>query len=562
MKKKFIICLFFAMLFSNISLGVIMKSLAQNKIDYILTNKESGILVFSLGISFFVTVFTGMMTFKLFNKYVMNKISIINNYLKRIQEGNYEDTIGLNSSDELGHIAKNINKIKEKIKSKEEELIIKQEQIHYLSYYDTLTGLPNRMLFEKNLSKMLEEARKNNEKLALLYLDLDNFKKVNDTIGHTFGDLLLRNVGILLKKCICKEGIITRMGGDEFVAILPKADKKSDIMNCVEKISKSFQNPWLLDDREFYITVSMGIAIYPDHGENVHMLLKNADTAMYAAKKQCKKSYHFYTSDMNIEMLEKLEIENSLRHAVERNEFLIYYQPKININNENISGVEALIRWKHPNKGFIPPNVFIPIAEETGLIIPIGEWVLKTACRQIRVWQELGYTPVYISVNVSVIQIKQPNFVDMVKGIIKETGIKPYLLELEITENAIMEDFELTNKILDDLRKLGIVISLDDFGKGYSSLNYLKQLEINVLKIDKSFVDDITENNTQQAIVKAVIEMAHSMDMSVVAEGVETWEQFKYLKDLQCDKVQGYLFSRPLPLIEMEDMMRKKKKVG
>ncbi|QZY54840.1 EAL domain-containing protein [Crassaminicella profunda] len=527
----------------------------------VLEKSKSDVFAFAIGISFLMILITFFITSKFFDKYVIKRMNIINNGLKMIAKGQYDHHIEIQSNDELSDIADNINKMKEKIKSREEELLKKREQIHHLAYYDSLTGLPNRALFEEKISIALEEAKLNKGKLALLYMDLDNFKKVNDTIGHMFGDLLLKNVGRLLKKYLGGRATVTRLGGDEFVAVLPKIEGSQELIPIIENMIKSFQNPWILDDSEFYITVSIGITLYPKDGETSHILLKNADTAMYSAKNNGKNSYHFYTPDLNEKMLEKLEMENNLRHAVERDEFIVYYQPKVQIHTGRIVGAEALIRWKHPTKGMIPPSQFIPIAEETRLIVPIGEWVLRNACRQNKTWQELGYHSMVVSVNLSVIQIQQPNFVETVKKILKETGIKPSCLELEITENIIMKDFECANNILNNLRKLGIGISLDDFGKGYSSLNYLKQLEIDVLKIDKAFVDDITENNHQQAIVKAVIDMAHSMNIVVVAEGVETWEQFKFLKDLHCDKVQGYLFSKPLPVIEMEVMMRGKKKI-
>lgn len=516
---------------------------------------------FSISICFFIIVIIFSVASRFFDEYVMKKIRIMNNGLEMIAKGQYEHYIEMGSRDEFSDIAKTINEMKEDIKSRETELRKKRKQIHRLAYYDSLTGLPNRVLFEEKLSIALEDAKLNKGKLALLYLDLDDFKKVNDTIGHMFGDLLLKNVGRLLQKCLGKNATVTRLGGDEFVAVLPHIDDEEELVRVIENIIKSFQNPWILDDREFYITVSIGITIYPKDGQADHILLKNADTAMYFAKKNGKNSYHFYTPDLNEKMIEKLEIENNLRHAVERNEFMVYYQPKVHMRTGHITGVEALLRWKHPIKGMISPNEFIPIAEETKLIVPIGEWVLRNACEQNKIWQELGYPDVSVSVNLSVIQIQQPDFIQKVKRILNETGIKPSCLELEITENIIMENFELTNDILNHLRGLGIRISLDDFGKGYSSLNYLKQLEIDILKIDKAFVDDITENNHQQSIVKAVIEMAHNMDIIVVAEGVETWEQFKFLKSLHCDKVQGYLFSKPISVLEMEEMMKKKRKI-
>ncbi|TCO74423.1 EAL domain-containing protein [Marinisporobacter balticus] len=526
-----------------------------------LEKNRKDIFLFSLGVSFFIIFITFFIASTFFNTTILSKIATINYGLKMIEKGNYDYNIEIDANDELGDITNNVNKMKEIIKKREEELMQQQNQIHYLAYYDKLTGLPNRTLFEEKLARALEEAEQQKQKVALLYFDLDNFKNVNDTIGHMFGDLLLKNVGRLLEKYLGEDATATRMGGDEFVAILPKANDVQDIIDTVKHVIKAFQNPWIIDDREFYVTTSIGITLYPDDGINTNILLKNADTAMYVAKSCGKNMYHFYTSDMNEKLLEKLEMENSLRHAVDREEFVVYYQPKINTNDKSIAGVEALVRWNHPTNGMIPPNMFIPLAEEMRLIVPMGQWVLRNACKQNQIWKSLGCTDMSVAVNISVIQIQQSDFVQSIIDILEETGMQPSSLELEITENIIMKDFEFTNKILHDLRKLGIRISLDDFGKGYSSLNYLRQLEIDILKIDKSFIDDLTKDHNEQAIVKSVIDMAHSMKMTVIAEGVETWEQFTSLKSLHCDKVQGYLFSRPLPVNEIEHMIEEQEKV-
>lgn len=548
MKKKFIKHLIFAIICSNISIAVIIE-------NYV--GRNTNIFIWVASISFFIILVTFFMTSKFFKEYFIDKIDKINKGLKMIEQGNYDYHLEIDSSDELGQIFDNINKMKEKIKNRQKDLLTHQKQIHYLAYYDQLTGLPNKALFEEQLSKSLKKAKKAEQKIALLFLDLDHFKTVNDTIGHIFGDLLLKNVAKLLKKYVDEYDMIARLGGDEFVIIMKDVENKEKINNMVKKIVKAFQNPWMIDDREFYITVSIGVTIFPDDGEDTYSLLKNADAAMHHIKENGKNNYHFYTSTMNQRMLETLELGNDLRHAIERDEFLLYYQPKIDISNRKVTGVEALIRWKHPHKGLVPPNHFIPLAEEMGLIIQVGDWVIKTACKQIALWSLQGYKDIRVAVNLSVMQLQQPDFVDRVKEILEETGIEPKYLELEITENIIMSEFKFTNKRLYDLRKLGIHIALDDFGKGYSSLNYLKQLEIDVLKIDKTFIDDILKNQNEQAIVKAVVDMAHSMKLDVVAEGVETWDQFEYLKKLYCDKVQGYLFSKPLSAMEFEEYIQK-----
>ncbi|WP_129595837.1 putative bifunctional diguanylate cyclase/phosphodiesterase [Anaerophilus nitritogenes] len=551
MKNKLMIYLTIILICFNIFLVSIFENYVQYK-----TNLSLRIIMFS----FAMAILNFLIIYQFLYKDIIRKMNRINHVLSQIQQGKYDEMIFLDSNDAFGLAIQNLNKIKQKIEDREQELFKKQEKIHYLADYDPLTGLYNRVFFEQKLAYVLEEAKTKKEKIGLLYFDLDNFKKVNDTIGHLFGDLLLKNVGGLMKKYLGEDAITARLGGDEFVALLPNVEM-NQVKNVAQSIIQSFQNPWILDDREFYITISMGITIYPKDGENASILLKNADTAMYEAKNNGKNSYSFYTYDMHQKMLEKLEMENDLRHAIEKEEFIVYYQPKIGIRSCKIEGTEALIRWKHPTKGMISPNTFIPLAEETRLIIPIGDFVLRTACNQIRKWQENGKPSMYVSVNISVIQIQQDDFVKKVVNIVKETGIDPSCLELEITENTIMQNFEYTNEILQELRSLGIHISLDDFGKGYSSLNYLKQLEIDVLKIDKSFIDDITQSNNQQAIVKSVIEMAQSMNMRVIAEGVEMWEQFHFLKKLGCDEVQGYLFSKPLSVINMEKMIKEKRQV-
>lgn len=429
------------------------------------------------------------------------------------------------------------------------------KKIYQLAYYDSLTGLPNRAIFEEHLSRALKEANGAGEMAALIYLDLDNFKTVNDTLGHAFGDLLLKNVGNSLERRLGEQGIVTRLGGDEFAILLSRVLNRGEVVSVVENILNSFQNPWIVDDREFYITTSIGITIYPEDGQDSHALFKNADTAMYSAKECGKNNYRFYTADMNQRIVEKLEMSNSLRRALERNEFSIYYQPQIDLQSGKIVGLEALVRWTHPTMGAVPPGKFIPIAEETGLIMSIGEWVLRTACSQNKKWQDAGYPLLCVAVNLSARQFQQQDLVEMIQGIMQEYHLEPQWLELEITESLAMKDLEHTIKILHKLRDLGIKIALDDFGTGYSSLNYLKQLPIHTLKIDKSFVNDITEGSNEKAIAKSLIALAHSMNLIVTAEGIETNEQRIFLQNQSCDKAQGYLFSRPLPADEIEKLL-------
>lgn len=430
-----------------------------------------------------------------------------------------------------------------------------QKKIFQLAYFDSLTDLPNRKYFEDILPDFVEEVKKYNYKAALIYIDLDNFKVVNDTIGHALGDRLLKQIGHLIRKCLRHSDFVCRFEGDEFVILLPGINNKDDVISVVERIIESLQIPFTSYEKKFYITASIGIAIYPDDSDDIYTIVKYATMAMNRAKENGKNGYCLFESHMNTKLLEKYKLEEDLRQALINQEFVLYYQPQIDLMTGEMVGVEALIRWMHPEKGCLSPLEFIPLAEETGLIVPIGEWVIRAACNQSVKWQKRGAKDLRISVNLSARQFQQPDLVDMITEIIEETGMDPKLLDLEITESVAMRDLELTKKVLGELREKKINISLDDFGTGYSSLNYLKQLPINTVKIDKTFVDNITNDINQQTIAKAVIDLSHNMELYVTAEGVETWEQFNFLKYQKCDKVQGYLFSMPLPLEEIEKII-------
>lgn len=431
-----------------------------------------------------------------------------------------------------------------------------EEIIKHMAYHDTLTGLPNRNLFYDRLNQALKQAKRNHSRFAVLFLDLDRFKVINDSLGHTFGDLLLQLVGERLQKCIREVDTIARQGGDEFTALLLDIDPEG--VNLVaNRILESLSQPFILQGQEITITPSIGISLYPTDGEDVETLIKHADTAMYRAKEQGRNNFQLYVQGMSSQLSNRLELENSLRKALSRNEFILYYQPQFQIGTGTMVGMEALIRWNHPIQGFIPPSQFIPLAEETGLIIPIGEWVLRTACQQNKNWQQAGFPPVRVSVNISAQQFKQPQLVEMVKRILNETQLDPQYLELEITENISMSDVHLTTTTLDLLKKLGIKISIDDFGTGYSSLGYLKRFPIDTIKIDQSFVRDIHADADDAAIVRAIMAMAHSLELNVIAEGVETEEQLCFLEQQQCDEAQGYLFMKPLAVDDLEKIWQK-----
>ena len=445
----------------------------------------------------------------------------------------------------------------EELRKSQEALQTTAEKIHYLAYYDSLTDLPNRDMFTDILNRVLKEKEQQGCITGMMFLDLDNFKTINDTLGHTSGDQLLKSVGLLLKWCIGDNNIIARLGGDEFFILMSDIKSRDEISAKASKIIESLQKPWIMDDHEFYITDSIGIVIFPHDGIDAMTLYRNADTAMYRAKHLGKNTYQFYTEDMNTEILKRIEMESYLRHALNRNEFTLYYQPQVDIKTGKIEGAEALIRWIHPTMGFVSPMDFIPLAEETGLILQIGEWVLYTACKQNKAFQDAGLPPVRIAVNLSVRQLQQSDFIETLELILKETGLEPKWLELEITESLAMKDIAYTITVLTKIRDMGIYVSLDDFGTGYSSLNYLKRLPITTLKIDKSFVHDITVISSEEAIAKALILIAHNMSLMVVAEGVETQDQFAFLKAQNCDRVQGYLFSRPVPVQDFEMLLTK-----
>lgn len=426
------------------------------------------------------------------------------------------------------------------------------EKIHRLAFFDSLTGLPNRALLMDRFSIAEANARRKNKSIAVYFLDLDNFKTINDTMGHTYGDKLLLKVGEQLRLKLRKSDTIARLGGDEFIMLQTNINSMDDVYKLAARMLNVFKKPWKLDDREFYVTASIGISIYPNDGTDLRELMKNADAAMYRAKEKGKNNFQIFTPELNMKIMERMEIENHLRKAAQKKEFVLYYQPQVELNTGKVKCVEALIRWSDPHMGWIMPEAFIHIAEETGMIGNIGEWVMATACAQLRKWHEEGHDDLRVSVNLSAKQFQQPDIFEKIMGIIEKTGIKPEWLELEITESLAMQDLEHTTSILSRIRDAGFGISLDDFGKGYSSLNYLKALPITNLKIDKTFIHGISNSVNQAKIVKALISLAHSMDLTVTAEGVESSAQLGFLLKERCDTAQGYLFSKPKPAKDVD----------
>jgi diguanylate cyclase (GGDEF)-like protein/PAS domain S-box-containing protein len=438
---------------------------------------------------------------------------------------------------------------------------LSEKRLNRLAHYDALTGLPNRLLFLDRMNQAFNHAHRRNQLVPILFLDLDRFKIINDTLGHSTGDLLLKEVAKRLSGSVKEWDTVSRFSGDKFVILLEDIGRIEAVNQIARKILNRLSKAFNIKNQELYISASIGISIYPNDGEDPDTLINNAEVAMYRAKEKGKNNFQMYAPVMNSTAFQRLVMENSLRKAVDKNELLLHYQPQIEVKTGRIVGVEALIRWQHQEMGLVYPGQFISLAEETGLIVPIGEWVLYNACLQNKKWQEAGIEPISISVNLSVRQFKDQSLFDSIQHVINETGLNPRLLDIEITETAAMHDAEYSISILEKLKDMGISISIDDFGTGYSSLNYLKQLPLDTLKIDKSFVHDIVVNEDDNAIVSAIIAMAHKLRLGVVAEGVETQIQFNFLQSLECDRMQGYLFSRPLPAEEFEQLISTKREL-
>ena len=428
------------------------------------------------------------------------------------------------------------------------------KELAHQAHHDALTGLPNRLIFNECLNQALARAKRKRGMLSVMFLDLDHFKLINDTMGHNLGDLLLMEVAERIRQTLREGDTIARQGGDEFLVLLPEINDEQEVVSVTERILGVFTHPILLEGNEVYMSTSIGISLYPNDGTEMETLVKQADTAMYYAKEQGKNNYQFYTAGLNIKANQLLSTENSLRKALARGEFILHYQPQVDIESGCIVGLEALIRWNSAEQGIVPPFSFIPIAEETGLILPIGEWVLRTACVQNKAWQEQGYPHLRMSVNISARQFRELKFVELVEGILKETGLDAQWLEIEITESIAMENSNASVEMLSRLKNLGVQISIDDFGTGFSSLNYLRRMPIDTLKIDQSFIQDISSGENGEEVVTAIIQLAKSLRLKVIAEGVETNTQWSFLKEKRCDEMQGFLFSKAVPPQEVEKL--------
>ncbi|WP_051029597.1 sensor domain-containing protein [Brevibacillus massiliensis] len=430
-----------------------------------------------------------------------------------------------------------------------------EQTIYHLAYHDTLTELPNRRLFIERLHKEINQARRIKSELAVMFLDMDRFKDINDTWGHDVGDLILIEAAKRLKGCVRTGDVVARLGGDEFTVLLTNISRKEEVSSVAERVLAHFQKPLEWMGHQYNLSCSIGIAMFPADAANADDLLKRADTALYVVKSRGRNEYEFFTPAMEAKSLERILLENELRKAIEQEQFRLHYQPKLDLTTGELIGMEALVRWVHPELGLIAPGKFIPLAEECGLIIQLGEWVLRHACEQNKAWQDKGYPPLKIAVNMSAQQFQQKNLLEMIRGILDETRLEPKWLELEITESIFLHS-ENATAILQSIRELGVQVSIDDFGTGYSSFSYIKDLPIDTIKIDASFIRDLHHNKESQAIVKAILTIAQSLNLNVVAEGVETGDQLNILNGDGCAQGQGYYFSHPLASQEFEEYLR------
>ncbi|KJR41522.1 signaling protein [Candidatus Magnetoovum chiemensis] len=430
-----------------------------------------------------------------------------------------------------------------------------QEQLKYLAHFDSLTNIPNRTLFNDRLVNSIAQAKRTGRKLALLFIDLDRFKKINDTLGHDRGDMLLKEAAQRLIKCIRESDTVARMGGDEFTVLLSNIVNSEDVSLVACKIISSLSSPFMLKGHECSIGASIGISIFPTDTSDAAILLKNADISMYKAKEQGRNNFQFYSSSMDKGALYRLKIENLMRKAIEKEELTICYQPQVAINSGKLKALEASIRWENEELGVVSPNDFIPIAIETGLIVPIGQWMLINVCKQGRIWLDEGFCDILLAVKILYSQFKQKNLVEIIENILEDTNFPASNLEIEITETTMMENMDESIDILKSLKKLGLHITIDDFGTGYSSLSHLKRLPINTLKIDKQFVINIATDPDYAEIASAIIALAHSLRLRVIAEGVETLHQLEYLRSVKCDEVQGEVFSPPLTAANIKHIL-------
>ncbi|MBI5557514.1 MAG: EAL domain-containing protein [Deltaproteobacteria bacterium] len=505
-------------------------------------------------------VIISLLLFFLGRRIIINPVTQLRNAAVDFGHGNLDIVIDTKANDEIGDLARSFIDMSNNLRES-------NEQIRRLAYHDFLTGLPNRVMFHDYLARLLETARRQQRIFALMFIDLDNFKRINDTLGHNLGDELLKQVAVRFKENMRKADflavshldkdpdMVARLGGDEFTVLLTNIKDHNDAAIVARRLFASLLEPFSLNAHRVFITISIGITIFPSDAETPEEMLKNADIAMYHAKEKGKNNFQYYCESMNSAALERLTMEGELRRAIEDNEFVLHYQPQVNAQTSEINGLEALIRWQHPEKGLIMPSAFIPVAEESGLIVPIGSWVMKSAVCQIREWQQKDVPVVPVSVNLSSPQFQSKEIYTIITSILEDTSLPSSYLKVELTESILLKAEEEAIMMLHAIKETGVEICLDDFGMGYSSLNYLKRFPINVLKIDRSFVMNITTDSKDAEICSAIIALAKCLHLSVVAEGVEKKEQFYFLRDKGCDAIQGYYFHKPMPAGNIEKLL-------
>lgn len=509
-------------------------------------------IINSIFISFFVIIIFYFVIRKFLYKFIIEKVQKINDGLFKVSRGEYNEDIIIEGTDEFAQIALNINKMKNQIKDRE-------TKIRTMAYYDATTGLPNKVSLERELNDRIYMIEECNGIRTMIILQIHNFIQVTDVLGHIAGEEVLLNIVNFLKSK-CQTAFLSRKSDNEF-SILEDFTNEQDMDERIKKLMRDLQKEKFILSKSIHVIFNAGIVIYPKHGTTSEELLKNGDLALHHIKNKGHNEYMYYSEDMQKRLIDRIVMEKELKEALIKDEIKIVYQPKVDVKTGKIRSAEALVRWQKQNGQMVFPNEFIPLAEETGLIIDIGNYILKKSCMQLREWKEKGFPRLKVSVNLSVVQFQQKNLIHIIKDILKETKIEPNLLELEITESLLIEDISKCNKVLKDIRKCGVHIALDDFGKGYSSLNYLKNLHIDTLKIDKAFVDDIINLEDKQVIIDSLIEMAHGLNISVVAEGVEEFVQVQYLKNQNCDELQGYFFSKPINVDALEKILIEDKKM-
>jgi diguanylate cyclase (GGDEF)-like protein len=453
-------------------------------------------------------------------------------------------------------ILKNANK---KLEQEVRDRKLAEEKLSYLAYHDSLTNLPNRSFFHHALDQILELNKRNPQRVVVMFIDLDRFKQVNESFSHEMGDIILQSVAERLRECLRIGDVLARLGGDEFGLIVLDIIEAKDIELLSEKILDKLVTPFIINREKIFLSASIGISLSPENGETAQDLMKNADIALYQAKALGKNNFQFSNAALQSFLLEQVKLGMDLRSALEKSEFELYYQPKIELKSGRVIGLEALLRWNHPNKTLTMPSKFIPISEENGLIVPIGDWVLKAACRQSKTWLERGFPPISVAINVSARQFQKGDIIQDIINIIQALKLDPKYIEIEITEGVLMQDIAKSIVSLHKLKTFGVTIAIDDFGTGYSSFNYLKRFDVDKIKIDQSFINGLATSNNDAAIVKAIISMAHSLGIKVVAEGVETQDQLNFLKIHLCDEIQGYYFGQPLPSDQIESFLRQGK---